>query len=431
MLRLSIDADSVLRNRPFLYLWSAQAISQSAQNGVFYALMITIERATSSSLHLGLLILSTIIPSIVFGVAAGVFIDRWSKRAVLVATNALRAVVVLGFAFFGHSPAAIYGLNTIFSIITQFFAPAEVAIIPALVPRSQLIPANGFFNITFTSSQMVGFIILAPPLVKLLGPESFYMATAVVYVGAAGLVFRLPDIKEPSPYSMEGQSTLSGIRHELNDGFNLLRSDRAISLAMVELILAASLMLVMGMLAPGYVSRVLGMHPEDAVLIFIPVGIGAILGIAALQWLAKRHSKHLLAEVGLWGLGLGLFGLAVARNAWLFLLVYSTEGSTKEVIAATLPLLLGGVMGLGFIIGLAYSLLNVSAQTIVHELAPVEMRGRIFAAQLAVASALSILPLVFLGGLADLVGIPWVIGIVAVFVLAGGAFSFRQRRQIR
>lgn len=429
MLRPRWGEDSLLRNRPFLYLWSAQAISQSAQNGVFYALMITVERATGSSLHLGFLILSTIIPSIVFGVAAGVFIDRWSKRSVLVATNGLRAGVVLGFALLGHSPAAIYGLNIVFSTITQFFAPAEVAIIPVLVPRSQLMAANGLFNMTFTSSQMVGFIVLAPPLVKLLRPEGFYVMTAIIYVGAAGLVLCLPNVKEGNLFRMEGQSALSGIRQELNDGMNLLRSDTAISLAMLELVLASALMLVMGMLAPGYVARVLGVQPEDAVLLFIPVGVGVLLGITVLPRLAKRFSKHLLAEVGLWGLGLGLLGLALAKGVWLIAFVYFGEiqGPVEEVMAAALPVLLVGVMGLGFVIGLAYSMLNVPAQTIVHELAPPEMRGRIFAAQLAVASALSILPLVFLGGLADLVGIPWVLGIVALIVLAGSAFSYCQR----
>jgi MFS family permease len=146
------SADSVLQNRPFLYLWSAQAVSQTAQNSVFYGLMISVERATGSTLHMSFLILTTVIPTVLFGALAGVYVDRWSKRTVMVTTNLLRVVVCSGFALLANNPPFLYLFNVLFSIVAQFFAPAEVALIPALVPRSKLMAANGVFNMTCSTS---------------------------------------------------------------------------------------------------------------------------------------------------------------------------------------------------------------------------------------------------------------------------------------
>ncbi|MFH1484570.1 MAG: MFS transporter, partial [Chloroflexota bacterium] len=157
---------TILRNPPFLRLWLAQVLSQTAQNSVFYALMIFVERETGSSFYMSLLILTFILPSISLGIAAGVFIDRWNKKTVLVTTNILRVAVVLAFVLFEQTLGLIYLFNLVFSIISQFFAPAELAAIPSVVPKRQLITANGLFNLTFTASQLAGFVIVAPLLIK-------------------------------------------------------------------------------------------------------------------------------------------------------------------------------------------------------------------------------------------------------------------------
>src|SRR6476469_8633803 len=94
----------VLRNRNFLSLWSGQVFSQLADK-VYLVLMIAIiadrfqaENQTISG-WVSAIMMAFTIPAVLFGSLAGVFVDRWHKKEVLVATNLLRGILVLGVPF--------------------------------------------------------------------------------------------------------------------------------------------------------------------------------------------------------------------------------------------------------------------------------------------------------------------------------------------
>ena len=133
---------SVWRNRDFLLLWLAQAISQTAQNAIWYGIVILVQTRSHSSTQLSLAVLTLIIPSVAFGVLAGVYVDRWDKRAVLIATNLIRGAIAFAYVAFGVQEmlplSLLFAVNFLFSTVGQFFAPAESAMIPAIVPRSRL-----------------------------------------------------------------------------------------------------------------------------------------------------------------------------------------------------------------------------------------------------------------------------------------------------
>lgn len=419
---------AVLRNRHFLRLWLAQVLSQTAQNSVFYALMVFVEKGTGSSFYMSLLILTFILPSVSFGIAAGVFVDRWSKKTVLVTTNILRGVVVLAFILFEQTLGLIYLVNLVFSIISQFFAPAELAAIPALVPKRQLIAANSLFNLTFTGSQLAGFVIVAPLLVKWLGPLAAYVAIALIFGMAALLVSFLPRM-EPPRRLKDGNRTrtiFTGTVSEFRDGWRLLRGDPQISLSMVHLTLTSSLIFIMGMLAPGFAMRVMGVGAEDAVYIFAPAGVGVLMGIIFLPRLADRFPKDRLVNIGLLAMALTLFALGMAGRVKEYLVYHAGGGGAAELAALAQTLTFATVVA--FSLGLAYALVSIPAQTIVQEKAPADMRGRIFATQLVFASVASIIPLLFLGGMADLFGIGLVIGLLGALVLMVGVFSLYQSK---
>ncbi|MCL6649382.1 MAG: MFS transporter, partial [Chloroflexi bacterium] len=182
----------VYQNPDFLVLWIAQAISQTVQNLTFFTLMVAVEERTHSSAHMSALVLSTVLPAVLFGVASGVLIDRWNKKWVLIATNGLRALAVLGYLFLEQQPVLFYLLNFAFMTISQFFLPAEAAMIPRLVARDRLITANGLFNITFNLSQVLGFIVFGPTLTKAFGATTTLILVALAYVVCALLLLRLP-----------------------------------------------------------------------------------------------------------------------------------------------------------------------------------------------------------------------------------------------
>jgi MFS family permease len=80
-------------------------------------------------------------------------------------------------------------------------------------------------------------------------------------------------------------------------------------------------------------------------------------------------------------------------------------------------------MVFAFPLGLSYALLNAPAQTILHERAPAEMRGRIFTTQIVSANFFSLLPLLAIGAITDVVGISWVLTLIALLVAASGVAS--------
>src|ERR1700674_606819 len=112
---------SIWRNKDFLLLWLAQAISQTAQNAIWYGIVVLVQRRSNSSTQLSVAVLTLIIPSVIFGVLAGVYVDRWDKRVVLIATNLIRGGIAFSYALFGLVPGLSLGLlfliNFLFSTV--------------------------------------------------------------------------------------------------------------------------------------------------------------------------------------------------------------------------------------------------------------------------------------------------------------------------
>ncbi|MBI4215875.1 MAG: MFS transporter [Chloroflexi bacterium] len=445
----TVSFREVLANGPFLRLWIAQALSQTAQNAIFYALMVLVERVTHSSLNMSLLILSIILPPILFGVLAGVLVDHWNKKAILIAANLLRGLVALAYLLFHFNFGLIYAVNFVFATVGQFFSPAELAATPALVKRRELLAANSLLNLTFTGAQMVGLVVLGPILVKLMSVDALFVAIALIFFICTALLCFLPGMEAKLPRRQQGASPFSALRGELGQGWGLLKRNRGLSLSIFYLTFAGAFLIIMGMLIPGYVARVLGVPPEDAVFIFAPAGIGAILGIGILSRLIPQWSEaklvHLglalltfsLLALGLIGLikvsfGNPLVGLAIPGPSLPDLVRVYVDPNVTQLwgTPSRLPSITDAVMLVALALGAAFAMINIPAQTAVQESVPEEMRGRIFAVQLVAVSIASVLPLLFLGSLADLIDINYVILLLAL-VVAGITYLSQGRRPSR
>src|SRR6266567_6417746 len=172
---------TLLRKRSFLYLWLAQLISMTCFFASNYAVLVLIEEVTGSTILIGLAIICFSLPALILGAPAGVFVDRVNKRRVLLASNFLRAIAtfifVISLLVDRHQLVPIYLLTLLISGIGQFFTPAEGATIPMLVSEEELVPALSLFNITFTLSQALGFILFAPLVLSLLPTFTLFSLT--------------------------------------------------------------------------------------------------------------------------------------------------------------------------------------------------------------------------------------------------------------
>src|SRR6185503_5511551 len=187
------SASAVFRNRNFLLLWLAQVATQIGINMVLYALEVLVLQTTELTTAVSALFLTFLVPSVLFSALAGVYVDRIDRRVVLVVSNALRAAILVAIFAAGRDIGLVLLLNTALSTVTVFFAPAEAAMIPVVVPREQLVSANGIFTLTLNGAFAVGFAFLGPLVVRLLGsPEPLIAFVAVLFALAAVFCATLP-----------------------------------------------------------------------------------------------------------------------------------------------------------------------------------------------------------------------------------------------
>jgi MFS family permease len=427
---VAAEEQSIWRNRHFLLLWLAQAISQTAQNAIWYGIVVLVERLSHSSTQLSLAVLTLIIPSVVFGVLAGVYVDRWDKRVVLIATNLIRGCIAFTYAAFGLFAGLPLGLlfmiNFAFSTVGQFFAPAETAMIPTVVARPRLLQANSLFHLTFTASQLIGLVVLGPLLAKVAGVDGLFVSMAAAIVVCGALVWPLPSARghhDPTQPTSE-EEAIRSLWHDVRDIWQFVFRERIVALVMIQWTIGAILGLVVATLMPAFGERLLHVRPEDAVFVLAPAGIGMVAGTAVLNRWGDYVEKHFLSNVGLFTVAvcLGLTGglallVAIVTSGNPPLITLPALG---EVSVVVLP-----VMFLALIAGFGFVAIMVPAQTFLQERAPVELRGRVFAVQLMLSNLASIVPLLLLGGLADVIGVDKTLLLIGVLIAVAGVVSVR------
>ncbi len=414
-------AASLIFHRRFLPLWLVQGLSQVGYSALLFTLLIVVLKATGSSTQTSLLVLAFIAPILLVGPLAGVMLDRWPKTRVLLFSNASRMVVCLLLALLHQHVIAIYLLSLLFSAASLLFNPAVVALLPALVPRERLVDANSLYNLTVTGGQLVGMVFLAPLVLKVAGgagEEAMFATGAVMFAAAAAVSLLLPR-EGPTV----GQApVLTAMPRELLSALGALRRDRQAALAMVHLVTGNTLVLLFATLIPRYMNDILHIAPDNAAFVFAPTGLGALLGLRVLPWLAVRLGRQRLVPLGLAGIGLCLVGLAMVQPLATFMARASGPLNPENLLG--LSLLQTITMALAGPLGFSYALLNAPAQTVLHERAPPHMRGRIFAVQAVLASSLALLPVLFIGGLTDVLdSLATVPGITIVLLLIAAAVS--------
>ena len=256
---------AVLRNRNFLLLWLAQVATQIGGNMVVYGLTVLVFSSTHSDSMVALLLLTFLAPAVFFSAVAGVYVDRLDRRLILIVTNLLRAIFFGLVYLAGVNVAAIFVLNIAISTVTTFFAPAEAAMIPELVPRRQLLAANGLFTFTQNVAFALGFALLGPLVVKLAGPEVLILTVAFLYLVAMGFVITLPSVL-PAVAGMSAGEAVHGTERavasvvgELREGLDYIRAHRSISWSLIYLGVTASLIGVLGVLGPHFATETLGL----------------------------------------------------------------------------------------------------------------------------------------------------------------------------
>jgi MFS family permease len=197
-----------------------------------------------------------------------------------------------------------------------------------------------------------------------------------------------------------------------------------VGLAMVQWTIGAILGLVVATLVPGFAERLLRVRAEDAVFVMAPAGIGMVVGTALLNRWGDRFEKHFLTNVGLFSVAVCL-GLTGGVAYLVDVLTDRDPPLTALAGLGEVSMVVPAVMGLALVAGFGFVAIMVPTQTFLQERAPVELRGRVFAVQLMLSNFASIVPLLLLGGLADVIGVDTTLMLIGVAIAVAGGISLR------
>ncbi|MGC8712200.1 MAG: MFS transporter [Leptodesmis sp.] len=423
----------VLKNRNFLTLWSGQVFSQLADK-VYLVLMIALiatrfqsEDQTISGWVSSIMIAFTI-PAVLFGSIAGAYVDRWPKKAILVATNLLRGGLVLSLPFLfwltkGWGSVAglpigfgiLLGITFLVSTLTQFFAPAEQSAIPLIVERRHLLSANSLYTTTMMASVIIGFAVgepllaIADAITANLGWTAVGLGKELVVgggYGIAGLILILLNISEKNRFSANGVPNGAGaieqphVFADIRDGIRYLGQQHRVRSAMIQLVLLFSVFAALAVLSVRLAEVIPEIKASQFGFLLAAGGVGMAIGATFVGQFGQRFPHYRLSLYGSLGMAAALLGLSLfSAHLWPALLLITGLGAFAAIV-------------------------GVPMQTTIQEETPEEMRGKVFGLQNnAINIALS-LPLALAGVAETLFGIKAVFLGLAALMVAGGILTW-------
>ena len=208
----------VFRNRAFTLLWTGQLISTTGSALTSLASSILIYRLTGSALSVGLMLIVTAVPTLVFGLIAGVIVDRYDRKKILIASDLLRAALVFLIPFLiSHNIIWLYIIVLLSSSVGQFFDPAHESVIPEVASEQELSSADALLGISSFGSTAIGFA--ASGLIASRYPIqwAFYLdALSFVFSAACILLIKI------RPLENQEESSVAAIFHNLSTGMHYL-----------------------------------------------------------------------------------------------------------------------------------------------------------------------------------------------------------------
>ncbi|HSW87988.1 MAG TPA: MFS transporter [Candidatus Saccharimonadales bacterium] len=406
---------SALRHKSFFFLWLAEIFSQVAMNMLNFILIIVAYQLTNSNSAVSGIVLAFTIPAVIFGLLAGIYVDRWDKKKVLFATNFFRACLLVVLAIFHENIPILYTLTFAVSTITQFFIPAETPIIPLVVKKELLYSANALFGIALYGAVLIAYG-LSGPFLLFFQPITAFLFLAVFFGIAALCIFF---VREPRLQALKNTSKKSvSMKREIKETFSHILKTKEVYSSFILLIVIQILILIVSVLGPGYARNILNIQIAEFPLLFVtPAAIGMVLGAVVLTNYFHNYPKYKSAR-------LGLFLSAFA----VMLLPYGSRVTARPIvhtINAYLPKILNInilhiMVFLAFLMGIAIALIFVPSNTIIQEKTTDELRGKIYGTLNAVVSLCSILPVVLVGSFADVFGVGAVLTSVGIAIACIG-----------
>ena len=370
--------DLLRNNRNFTYLWLAQVVSLLGDWFNTIALSALVARFTDGSgIAISVFLMARFLPPLIVGPFAGVLVDRFDRKAILIYSNILRTGIVLMFLL-ANSPDLlwlIYVLTIAQFSVSALFEPGQSAIIPSLIKRDDFVIANTLTSITWSVMLAVGAII-GGIVGALFGTQIALIIDAMTFAVAAYFIW-LIDVPTRAAVPQDDEDTDTG---SLIGGLQYLRRNPA----------TIAVMLVKGGGSLGNTDTLMTIYATEIFILgtdgqlslgilYSAVGVGAILGPITLN----RFNNGAIFRMT----QLITIGFALAVIGWVIL------GVSTTLVLVAIGLL---VRAMGGSANWTYS------SVILQKTVPDRYLGRVFALDLAAFQLATVLSIVIHGGLIDL-----------------------------
>jgi DHA3 family macrolide efflux protein-like MFS transporter len=399
----------MLRQVSFRRLWLAQFVSVF---GDFLALFGVISLITfrlhGSAVQVTAVSIAYALPLALFSPFAGVLVDHWNVKRVMIASDLIRSLLILALVFLMHQMLNAGGAasNAVYirwtyvvfggiGLVSSFFSPAQSATVQTVVPREDLLAANVLMSQAFYTVRLIA-PTTAGWLISWLSEKSCFYLDSLSFFYSATIIATLGIVRPPR------QNTKKTVRSLTNDfvaGNKFIFNHGALAFVFMAMVAAMFVLSSISPLISIYIRDALQAGPRLFGVISSMVGLGMILGTQLVNRFAPNRAKTIVVLGGLLGLGVGAAFLGIFRN-------------TPMSAVST------------FTMGFAIAFVLVPAQTLSQQETPREMMGRVSSSFLSMIAMAQVLGLVVSGYLAQLLGIRqlFVASALCLALLAGGGW---------
>jgi len=383
---------TVLKLKPFRTLWLAQFVSIF---GDFLALFGVIALITfrwhGNPVQVTAVSIAYLLPLAIIGPVAGVFVDHWNVKRIMIASDLIRAALIFGLVF-ATDVRQICAIFAVLSAVSSFFAPAQSVTLRTVVPTEGLLAANTLMAQAFYVVRLLS-PALAGALVSWLTEKAcFYLDTAS-FIFSAVMISTLSIVR---PARAQTEKTVQSLTQDFLAGNKFIFTHAGLAFVFIAMAMA---MFVLGSFSPLisiYIRDSLAAGPKTFGIISAMVGVGLIAGTQLMNRLSKRSKPHVVVG-GLLALGIGVGLLGLFHN---------------------LPMAALSTFTMGF--GIAF--VWVPAQTMSQQETPPAMVGRVSSSFMSLISLAQVLGLLLSGLLAQRLGIrPLFLTSAGVLALIAGA----------
>lgn len=407
----------LLRDRNFFLLWFAQIVSnfgdrldQMALIGLIYI------RTPGSTIELAKLLSFTILPVFIIGPIAGIFVDRWNKRATMIACDIIRGVLVLLIPLiikYSTSMVPIYIIVFIIFSVTRFFVPSKLSIIPDIVHKDKLLLANSLSSTTMMIATIVSFGF-SGIIVAAFGPQAGFYIDSASYFISASLVFFVAVKLKGSIESSKASVKFSGapkrtIVGDIKEGLAYLKGHKDIRMVANTMFLIMAGVGSIYIVIIVFIQEALRSSTKHLGLLVMFLGIGLFFGSLVYGKFGSKFSKRKVINFGLLttGLIIVLFTICLKLMPSFFI---------------------AGILSIA--LGVFSAPIIVSSNTLLHEVMHDEMRGRIFSS-LEIIMHIGFLLFMLLASLtAEKIGRDWVLVTIGIlFSIIGLVKLIRLRKE--